>query len=47
MVWSEQGDLMLLKEIAAEGVLTKKGKIKREGVRVANGGRESLSSFQH
>ena len=24
MVWSEQRDLMLLKEIAAEGVLTKK-----------------------
>ena len=30
MVWSEQRDLMLLKEIAAEGVLTKKEK-SREG----------------
>ena len=31
MVWSEQRDLMLLKEIAAEGVLTKKGKNQERG----------------
>ena len=31
MVWSEQRDLMLLKEIAAEGVLTKKEKSRERG----------------